>query len=468
MAFRMTGSKRPLTSAGSGGDGTQPMWHRDASRRPPWRGGLPAPYVLPAGFAALLAVGTVAAALGGRLGATGVLIACAVVVGVLAALAEPTAAIPLGVIGWLTAVGFSRPPYADLRLTGVVAGRAAVTLAAGGGRRGRRGRGVPLARGRSHTRKRGPARAQRALPAQAGGRRGTRRGRAAAAHRAAQRAPAAPQPLRRPADLPGRGGRGHGRRRLLARRGRRGRRLPAAELVLHRAAAHVHHRRAAQPARARAVRHGRGRGEQRGPPGRAARGGRGAQLEGDRVAARPRPDRARRRGHPRRRARPPDGEPRRPCRAPGARGRPLDQGGVASGELATPPIRSDAALRGAARPGPRGQRAGGERDDLAARRVHRAGRRRPRPGPAAHPGGAGRGARGRRPDADRAAARGEPRPAHPAGVDQGERVQPAADRRALVGGGRGRAARQHRAERRPARRARRQPARHEPPAGRVA
>jgi two-component system, OmpR family, sensor histidine kinase KdpD len=86
--------------------------------------------VLPAGFAALLAVGTVAAALGGRLGATGVLVACAVVVGVLAALAEPTAAVPLGVIGWLTAVGFSRPPYADLRLTGLVAERGAITLAA--------------------------------------------------------------------------------------------------------------------------------------------------------------------------------------------------------------------------------------------------------------------------------------------------------------------------------------------------
>ena len=70
-----------------------------------------------------------AAALGGRLGATGVLIACAVVVGGLAAVAEPTAAVPLGVIGWLTAIGFSRPPYADLRLTGCVAERAAVTLA---------------------------------------------------------------------------------------------------------------------------------------------------------------------------------------------------------------------------------------------------------------------------------------------------------------------------------------------------
>ena len=77
----------------------------------------------------MLAIGTVAAALGGRLGATGVLVACAVVVGALAAVAEPTAAIPLGVIGWLTAVGFSRPPYADLRLTGGVAGRAAITLA---------------------------------------------------------------------------------------------------------------------------------------------------------------------------------------------------------------------------------------------------------------------------------------------------------------------------------------------------
>jgi len=82
------------------------------------------------GFAALLAIGTVTAALGGRLGATGVLIACAVVVGVLAAVADPAAAVPLGVIGWLTVSGFSRPPYADLQLTGIVAQRAAITMAA--------------------------------------------------------------------------------------------------------------------------------------------------------------------------------------------------------------------------------------------------------------------------------------------------------------------------------------------------
>jgi two-component system sensor histidine kinase KdpD len=104
------------------------IWRRYKSRRPPWLGGLPAPYVLPAGFAALLAIGTVAAALGGRLGATGVLIACAIVVGALAAVAEPIAAVPLGIIGWLTAVGFSRPPYADLLLTGSIAARGGITL----------------------------------------------------------------------------------------------------------------------------------------------------------------------------------------------------------------------------------------------------------------------------------------------------------------------------------------------------
>ena len=87
--------------------------------------------MLPAGFAALLAVGTVTAALHGRLDSTGVLVACAVVVGALAVVAEPTAAVPLGIVGWLTTVGFSRPPYADLRLTGTVAERAAITLAAG-------------------------------------------------------------------------------------------------------------------------------------------------------------------------------------------------------------------------------------------------------------------------------------------------------------------------------------------------
>src|SRR5580693_10696252 len=80
--------------------------------------GIPAPYALPAGFAAFLAVGTVAAALHGRLDATGVLIACAVVAGAVSFAAEPVAAVALAGIGWLTVAGFSRPPYAQLRPTG--------------------------------------------------------------------------------------------------------------------------------------------------------------------------------------------------------------------------------------------------------------------------------------------------------------------------------------------------------------
>ena len=92
--------------------------------------GLAAPFALPAGFAMLLAVGTVAAGLGGKLPAAGVLIACAVVAGVVSFVAEPVAAPMLALIGWLTAIGFSRPPYADLRPTGPVAWHAAVATAA--------------------------------------------------------------------------------------------------------------------------------------------------------------------------------------------------------------------------------------------------------------------------------------------------------------------------------------------------
>ena len=91
--------------------------------------GLAAPFALPMGFAALLGVGTLTAALGGRLPATGVLIACSVVAGVMSFVAEPIAAAPLALIGWLTAIGFSRPPYAELRPTGPVAWHAAIAIA---------------------------------------------------------------------------------------------------------------------------------------------------------------------------------------------------------------------------------------------------------------------------------------------------------------------------------------------------
>ena len=94
------------------------------------RSGVPAPYALPAAFATLFAVGTVAAALNGRLPGTGVLVAAAVVVGVTALIAEPLTSVPLGVIGWLTVTGFSRPPYADLRPTGKAAAGAAIVISA--------------------------------------------------------------------------------------------------------------------------------------------------------------------------------------------------------------------------------------------------------------------------------------------------------------------------------------------------
>jgi hypothetical protein len=90
--------------------------------------GTPAPYALPVGFAAFLAVGTVAAALHGRLDATGVLIACAVVAGAMSFAAVPVASVLLAGIGWLTVVGFSRPPYAQLRPTGTAAAHAAIVI----------------------------------------------------------------------------------------------------------------------------------------------------------------------------------------------------------------------------------------------------------------------------------------------------------------------------------------------------
>ena len=94
------------------------------------RTGVAAHFALPVGFTVLLVLGALAAGLGGRLPATGVLAAAAVVVAVISALAEPLAAPVLGLIGWFTVTGFSQPPYAQLRMTGPVAVRAALTMAA--------------------------------------------------------------------------------------------------------------------------------------------------------------------------------------------------------------------------------------------------------------------------------------------------------------------------------------------------
>src|SRR6516225_2894546 len=94
------------------------------------RRGLAAPFALPLGFALLYGVGGVAAGVGGRLPASGVLIACAVVTGAVSFVAVPISALPLALIGWLTAIGFSRPPYAQLRPAGPLSEHAAIAIAA--------------------------------------------------------------------------------------------------------------------------------------------------------------------------------------------------------------------------------------------------------------------------------------------------------------------------------------------------
>src|SRR5690349_17751104 len=93
--------------------------------------GFAAPFALVTGFAALFALGTVTAALHGWVSPTAVLIVSAAVVAVLSFVAEPLAAIPLGVVGWLCAVGFSHPPYGQLRVAGPFAGRSAIVMGAG-------------------------------------------------------------------------------------------------------------------------------------------------------------------------------------------------------------------------------------------------------------------------------------------------------------------------------------------------
>jgi two-component system, OmpR family, sensor histidine kinase KdpD len=92
--------------------------------------GLPAPLAVPAGFAALLVVGAVAAATHGAVSAGWVLTLAAVIVGVGSAVAEPAVAPLLGGIGWLTVAGFSRPPYAQLQFTGSAGLRAGLIVAA--------------------------------------------------------------------------------------------------------------------------------------------------------------------------------------------------------------------------------------------------------------------------------------------------------------------------------------------------
>lgn len=97
---------------------------------PQRRYGLTAPFALPAGFAALLVVGAVAAGTHGALSPGWVLVLAAIVVAVVSLVAEPGVAPLVGVAGWFTVVGFSRAPYAQLRPAGTPAVHAAVVVAA--------------------------------------------------------------------------------------------------------------------------------------------------------------------------------------------------------------------------------------------------------------------------------------------------------------------------------------------------
>ncbi|HEY1639905.1 MAG TPA: DUF4118 domain-containing protein [Streptosporangiaceae bacterium] len=95
----------------------------------PRRRGLAAPLALPAGFAALLATGAAAAATHGAVSGTWVLGIAAAIVLAGAAVSEVAVAPVLGATGWLTVIGFSRAPYAQLRPAGPHAVLAALVLA---------------------------------------------------------------------------------------------------------------------------------------------------------------------------------------------------------------------------------------------------------------------------------------------------------------------------------------------------
>jgi len=91
--------------------------------------GLAAPLALPAGFGALLVIGAAAAASHGAMSARWVLALVGLVVLGGSLVAEPAVAPVLGAIGWLTVIGFSRPPYAELQPTARLAIPAALVIA---------------------------------------------------------------------------------------------------------------------------------------------------------------------------------------------------------------------------------------------------------------------------------------------------------------------------------------------------
>lgn len=112
----------------------------------PRREDLPVGFALAGGFSALLGVGALASGSNGAVGPVTVVCLCSLVVLAGSIVVEPRGVASLAVLGWLFTVGFSATPYAQLRPTGFVAGRAAVVIAASaaaGWMVGRLRRGIP-------------------------------------------------------------------------------------------------------------------------------------------------------------------------------------------------------------------------------------------------------------------------------------------------------------------------------------
>src|SRR3954452_11363709 len=89
---------------------------------------LPAYVALPTGALTLLCVGACAAALHGRMSGEAVAVTCGALVCGLASVSEANAALPLGVVAWMTASAFGRPPYGQLQPAGHQAASAAVAV----------------------------------------------------------------------------------------------------------------------------------------------------------------------------------------------------------------------------------------------------------------------------------------------------------------------------------------------------
>jgi two-component system sensor histidine kinase KdpD len=92
--------------------------------------GVPAHLALGLGASLLLCVGATASALNGRMSGGEVAAVCAVVVVLAGVTSSPTVTVALGVIGWMTAASFARPPYGALRPTSGQAEISAVMLGA--------------------------------------------------------------------------------------------------------------------------------------------------------------------------------------------------------------------------------------------------------------------------------------------------------------------------------------------------